>query len=172
MKHLSQLHTQYVNRTYGRSGSLWEGRFRSCVVQSEQYVLNCYRYIESNPVRAGISGHPSDYPWSSFKVNAAGLRSNMVTAHDEYLRLGLTDKDRLTAYQELLATPLDPQQVDEIRAATSGNFALGDKRFQQQISAALGRRAQRGAAGRPRSAEKMADQPDLLQTCKKNVVCP
>ena len=66
MKHLGQRYVQYVNRTYRRSGTLWEGRFRSCLTQSEDYVLACYRYIELNPVRAGMVLKPQDYRWSSY----------------------------------------------------------------------------------------------------------
>ena len=70
MKHLGQRHAQHANRCYGRTGSLWEGRFRSCIVCDEAYVLRCYRYIELNPVRAGMVAHPREYPWSSYKANA------------------------------------------------------------------------------------------------------
>jgi putative transposase len=75
MKHLGQRYVQYVNRTYKRSGTLWEGRFRSCLTQSEQYVLACHRYIELNPVRAGMVKKPQDYPWSSYSANALGDES-------------------------------------------------------------------------------------------------
>jgi putative transposase len=172
MKNLGQLHTQYMNRTYGRSGSLWEGRFRSCLVQSEEYVLACYRYIELNPVRGGLALTPVLYPWSSCRANAEDGRSGMLTPHDEYRRLGNTDVERRRAYRELLHAGLDPRRIDEIRVATNGNFALGNKPFRQRISAALGRRAERGAAGRPRSAEPDIAQLDLLGVPKKNVVCP
>ena len=72
MKHLGQRYVQYVNRSYRRSGTLWEGRFRSCLTQSEDYVLACYRYIELNPERAGMVRHPRDYRWSSYQANALG----------------------------------------------------------------------------------------------------
>ena len=172
MKDLGQLHTQYVNRTYGRSGSLWEGRFRSCLVQSEEYLLACYRYIELNPVRAGIASNPALYPWSSCRANAGDARSALLTPHDEYLRLGSTNGERGKAYRELLHEVLDSSRIDEIRTATNGNFALGNKPFQQRVSAALGRRAERGVAGRPRSADTPGAQLDLLGVPKKNVVCP
>lgn len=173
MKHLGQLHTQYVNRTYSRSGTLWEGRFRSCLVQSEQYVLACYRYIELNPVRAGLSSHPCQYPWSSYRTNAEGGRNALVTPHDEYLRLGRTDAERQRAYQALLDSNLEAKRVDEIRAATNGNFALGDELFRRRVSAASGRRAERGTPGRPsQSLAPNTAQLALLGAPKKNVVCP
>ena len=70
MKRLGQRYLQYINRTYRRSGTLWEGRFRSCFTQEENYILACYRYIELNPVRASIVEHPAEYRWSSFRANA------------------------------------------------------------------------------------------------------
>ena len=73
MKRLGQRYVQYVNRTYRRSGTLWEGRFRSCLTQDDEYLLRCYRYIELNPVRAGMVSHPAEYPWSSYQVNGQGV---------------------------------------------------------------------------------------------------
>src|SRR5688572_5268224 len=98
MKGLAQLHTQYVNRTYGRSGSLWEGRFHSCLVQSEGYLLNCYRYVELNPVDAGVCAHPAKYEWSSYQANGQGVFDAAITPHDEYVRLGGTAHSRRAAY--------------------------------------------------------------------------
>lgn len=173
MKHLGQLHTQYVNRNYGRSGTLWEGRFRSCLVQSESYVLACYRYIESNPVRAGLAEHPRDYPWSSYQANAEGTGGTLVIPHPEYLRLGTTGVERRRAYQELFGFTLQPERVEEIRSATNGNFALGNERFRREVSIAVGRRAERGRPGRPsRQAQRDAAQLELSGLSRKNVVCP
>jgi putative transposase len=94
MKFLGQLYVQYINRTYRRSGSLWEGRFRSCLVDNEGYLLACHRYIECNPVRAGMVQHPADYPWSSFRANASGEPSSLVTAHPCIATLGRTPNER------------------------------------------------------------------------------
>jgi putative transposase len=88
MKSIGQLYAQYINRTYERCGNLWQGRFKSCLVQSEQYVLACYRYIELNPVRAGLAARADEYAWSSYGVNAKGHASELVAPHEEYLRLG------------------------------------------------------------------------------------
>lgn len=173
MKQIGQLHTQYVNRTYSRSGTLWEGRFRSCLVQSEEYVLACYRYIELNPVRAGLCLHPRDYPWSSFRANMEGLPDSRVTPHEEYLRLGASNAERTRAYLELFRSDIAAERIDEIRQATNGNIALGTELFERQMAAALGRRAARGNAGRPaRSAAKEEGQFDLIAPPDKNVVCP
>jgi putative transposase len=173
MKHLGQLHSQYVNRNYGRTGSLWEGRFRSCLVQSENYVLACYRYIESNPVRAGLASHPGEYPWSSYRANANGVLSELVTPHGEYMRLGTTELARREAYQAMFGITLEPGRIEEIRAATHGNFVLGSKRFTRQVSATLGRRAERGHPGRPtRSPVDGNAQMELLATSEKTRSVP
>ena len=152
MKQIGQLHTQYINRTHKRSGTLWEGRFRSCLVQSEEYVLACYRYIEANPLRAGLVRHAADFAWSSYLDNAQGVRSLLVKPHDEYLRLGATDEGRRQAYRELFGLELGAERLGEIRAATNGNFALGQEPFRKRMAAALGRRVEPGMPGRPSSA--------------------
>ncbi len=160
MKHLGQRYVQYVNRGYRRSGTLWEGRFRSCLTQSEDYVLACYRYIELNAVRAGIVRHPREYRWSSYGANALGRSDPLLTPQGQYVRLGRSEEIRREAYRELFKAHLDAEVVAQIRGATNGNFALGSERFQEQIEAALGRRARRGEAGRPRG-KAPDDGPEL-----------
>jgi len=150
MKGLGQRFVQYINRTYDRSGTLWEGRFRSCLLQQEDYVLACYRYIEMNPVRAGMVEHPAEYRWSSYGANAHGVPSAIIEANPLYTQLGETADLRASAYRELFRYQLDPGLVDQIRSATNGNYALGNARFASEIEQALGRRAVRGKAGRPK----------------------
>lgn len=150
MKALGQRYAQYVNRTYRRSGTLWEGRFRSCLTQAESYLLACQRYIELNPVRAGMVEHPAEYRWSSYRANAQNEADVLVTPHPVYRALGADAASRQAAYRELFRYELDPGLVEEIRRATTGNFALGDARFAEQITTALGRRAMPGKSGRPR----------------------
>jgi len=149
MKVLGQRYAQYFNRTYQRTGALWDGRYRSCPVQEEQYLMNCQRYIELNPVRAGMVKHPADYRWSSYRVNAHGLQSSLVTPHEVYLSLGSEPVSRRKAYRQLFQYALEPKALDEIRAATKGNFVLGSDSFAKQISAALGRRVVPSPIGRP-----------------------
>jgi len=149
MKHLGQRYVQYINRTYQRSGTLWEGRFRSCLTQTEDYVLACYRYIELNPVRAAMVNRPQDYRWSSYHSNALGKASSLIVPHEEYLLIDREQESRLEAYRTLFKAPLDEEIVGQIRNATNGNFALGGERFLRAIETALGRRARRGQAGRP-----------------------
>jgi putative transposase len=163
MKHLGQLHSQYVNRTYGRTGSLWEGRFRSCLVQSEEYLLACHRYIELNPVRAGLVDHPGQYRWSSYRANAEDEISDVVIQHEEYLRLGGNAGERRRAYRALFDSRPGSNRFDEIREATNGNFALGGDAFRRKMAATLGRRVERANAGRPvRRSEDSGVQLDLL----------
>lgn len=161
MKRLGQRYVQYVNRTYRRSGTLWEGRFRSCLTQEESYVLSCYRYIELNPVRADMVTHPAEYRWSSYRTNAQGMRSSFLIPQTQYQALGSDSKTRYSAYRELFRYHLDPGLVDEIRLATNGNYALGSSRFKAQVSATLGRRVMPGKFGRPRKRE-IALTPDLF----------
>ena len=131
MKYVAQLYSQHVNRTYARSGSLWEGRFRSCLVQSETYLLSCYRYIELNPVRAGLVRHPRDYAWSSYRINAEEAPPGMITPHDEFSRLGATDRERKRAYAELTAMGIQEAQLTEIRISTNSGHPLGDEGFRR-----------------------------------------
>lgn len=149
MKHLGQRYVQYINRTYKRSGTLWEGRFRSCLTQSEDYVLACYRYIELNPVRANMVNHPRHYPWSSYRTNTEGKRSELITPHEEFKRLDRTDVSRREAYRNLFKAHIEPELVNDIRRSTNGNFALGSERFKKEISDMLKRRVSPGKAGRP-----------------------
>ncbi len=149
MKRLGQRYVQYINRTYKRSGTLWEGRFRSCIIQQQQYLFSCQRYIEMNPVRAGIVKHPGDYRWSSYQVNGLGNKSSLIHPHSLYRKLGRTDAERQMAYRELFRYELESEEIDKIRKATNGNFVLGNEWFTNKISAILGRRVIPGKPGRP-----------------------
>lgn len=150
MKLLGQRYVQYVNRVYRRSGTLWEGRFRSCPVQEEGYLLGCQRYIELNPVRANMVAHPAEYRWSSYRANAQGEADVLVQPHSLYDALGNAADARQAAYRELFRYELEPGLVDEIRRATNGNFALGNARFAAEVASMIGRRAVPGVSGRPR----------------------
>jgi len=149
MKRLGQRYVQYVNRTYRRSGTLWEGRYRSCITREASYVLACHRYVELNPVRAGMAEHPGEYPWSSYRRNAQGEANALLSPHPLYMQLASGEEARQNAYRELFRAHLDPGLVDAIRSATNGNFALGSARFKDEVAVALGRRVSPGRAGRP-----------------------
>lgn len=158
MQRLAQCHAQYINDRYGRTGTLWEGRFRSSLVQSGSYVLACYRYIEMNPVRAALAAEPAAYPWSSFKANGEGRADKLIVPHVEFLALGNSVASRLAAYRQLFAMRVDGELDDEIRTASRGGFALGGDMFKRELAVRLGRRAGRGKPGRPTKAGKVPDR--------------
>jgi putative transposase len=126
MKAVNQCYTQYVNRVRGRTGTLWEGRYRSSVVYALRYVLACYRYIELNPVRAGIVRHPADYPWSSFGANADGLDNPLIRPHGAYAALGHSAATRRAAYRALVDESITAPLVDNIRMAIGKGRTLRD----------------------------------------------
>lgn len=150
MKALGQCYVQYINKMYKRTGTLWEGRYKSCPTQAETYLLACQRYIELNPVRANMVSHPAEYKWSSYAANAQGAENDIIKPHSLYQALGMDASSRQAAYRELFRYQLDIGLVDEIRKATNGNYALGNALFVQQIEDALGRRVTAGKAARPK----------------------
>lgn len=155
MQALGRRYVQYFNRRYQRSGTLWEGRFRSCLVQSESYLLRCYRYIEMNPVRANMTEDPSQYRWSSYPCNALGVDSDLCSPHSEYLLLGSNDEERREAYRGLFVYQLENNDLEEIRNAVNRNMALGDGCFKNQIEALYGRRMRPAGMGRPRKKSEV-----------------
>jgi putative transposase len=132
-------------------------------VQSSHYVLACYRYIESNPVRAGIALRPRDYEWSSYRQNAEGAGDPPVTPHAELQALGLGDRERRRAYASLFETAQPSALVDELRAAISGGYVLGDDSFERTVAGLLGRRVIKGLPGRPLGGAGNRSQPSLLE---------
>lgn len=150
MQRLGQRYVKAVNRAYRRSGTLWEGRFRSTLATDEAYVLACYRYIELNPVRARMVATPRDYPWSSHRANATGAPAGMLVAHERFLALGANATARAESYRALFDEVLPDATQAEIREATNGNYALGSDRFRTQIATMLGRRVTPRPPGRPR----------------------
>ena len=150
MQSLGRKYVQYYNYKYKRSGTLWEGRFRSCLVESEQYVLTCYRYIELNPVRAFMVEDPKEYRWSSYGVNAIGRSSSFCTHHPSYLALGATKSVRLKQYRALFHDRLHPKILNDIREVTQKGLILGTDSFKQQMEELLERRVNHRPRGRPR----------------------
>jgi putative transposase len=128
MRVVGSTYAQYVNKKYERTGTLWEGRHRSSMIQSTRHLLNCYRYIELNPVRANMVNHPANYRWSSYAVNANG-ESSWLTEHDEYTALGNSKAGRLAAYRQMFNTPLDEQEIELFRASCRSCTPVGDKEF-------------------------------------------
>lgn len=167
MKELGQRYVQYFNKRYERSGTLWEGRYRSCIAESARYVLACYRYIELNPVRAGMVGHPSVYAWSSYDANVGRRDDPMITPHAEFQALGNNAAARRAAYQTIVEAGIDPSLVSAIRDATNGGYPLVSESFKQRLILPNGRKLDRGHAGRPlrtasEKSEKSGSDPDLF----------
>ena len=150
MQSLGRRYVTYFNRTYRRTGTLWEGRYKASLVDNQIYLLTCYRYIELNPVRAAMVASPEGYPWSSFRANAQGMNDPLIHPHKEYLRLGVDPAQRQTAYRSLFRTALNDDQLLDIRSHLQQQRALGTNRFQAAIEAELGRVAKIRPRGRPR----------------------
>jgi putative transposase len=129
MKGVAQAYSQYFNARRGMSGTVWDGRYKSCMVQTEEYFLMCQRYIELNPVRAGMVRFPGHFKWSSYRSNAEGRHDGIVTPHSMYERLGRDASERRQAYLKLFQDALTPMQIAQIRAAGNRGGVLGDKQF-------------------------------------------
>lgn len=137
------------NARYHRSGTLWEGRFKSCLVDSEHYLLRCYRYIELNPIRAGIVASAVEYPWSSYHSNALGKRDALVTPHESFLALGQHAEERRVAYAAIIAEATCTEELGSIRQHLQQGRAWGSHRFQTHIEALHGRCVVVRPRGRP-----------------------
>lgn len=142
-----------VNRRYGRTGTLWEGRYKSTILDSERYLLACYRYIEANPVRAAMVSRPDDYPWSSWHANGRGRADPLLTEHETYQALGTSPEQRRLAYRDLFAQGLDAELLATLRDATQRGWVPGRDRFRREIEAILGRAAGPPIRGRPVAAK-------------------
>ncbi len=151
MQSLGRQYVRYFNHSYRRSGTLWEGRYKSCLVQNERYLLGCYRYIELNPVRAGIVDDPADYRWSSYRGNGLGQDGFRLTPHEEYLRLGRSGAERRENYRSLCTGQMDGSMIKDIREAVYKGLALGSDRFKDEIETNLKRRVRPAKMGRPRN---------------------
>lgn len=135
MQTVGRYYVQYYNYRYRRTGTLWEGRYRATLIESEQYLLTCMRYIELNPVRAKhMAEHPADYPWSSYGCNAVGKEDPLVMPHPEYQRLGATPEERQGAYRQLFRARIPETSLEAIREATNKAWVLGSDRFTRKMA--------------------------------------
>ena len=154
MQALGRSYVRYFNHKYKRTGTLWEGRYKSCLIQSEKYLLEVYRYIELNPVRAEMVSSPDDYHWSSYQINALGKLSDLCTPHPEYLKLGEDTNERYKNYQTLFKHQFDAGVLEQIRNATNKGMVFGNNRFQSEIEMLTGRRVREKKRGRPKGWRK------------------
>ena len=150
LQSVGRRYVQYFNYTYRRTGTLWEGRYRSTVIDSDRYLLTCMRYIEMNPTRAeSMAQHPADYPWSSYRANALGAQDPLLSPHALYRGLGRSVEARQSSYRQLFRAQLSKTDIEAIRESTNKAWALGNAHFQAKIAALTGRRAAPMPKGRP-----------------------
>jgi putative transposase len=143
---------RYVGRfnfVQGRTGTLWEGRYKATLVDTEAYLFSCLRYIELNPVRAHMVAAPGDYRWSSHGANAFGNDDSVITPHPSFLASGSTNEERRDTYRRMFAEPLHAETIQAIRDATQFEWALGDAAFRAVVETRARRRADRLPKGRP-----------------------
>lgn len=160
MQAVGRRYVQYINRSYRRTGSLWEGRYKSSLIQAETYLLTCMRYIELNPVRAGMVQDPGQYRWSSYRRNGLGQPDSRITSHPLYLAIDRNDADRQTAYRALFRSELDEEALSDIRLALSQGQPLGQRRFSDRICAAAGVRRTQKRPGRPAGQSNQSGDTD------------
>ncbi len=153
LKVVGSRYAQYFNRKYKRTGTLWEGRHRSSLIQSERYLLTCMRYIELNPVRASMVARPEEYRWSSYGINAWG-DTGWLKSHEEFQQLGRTTNDRCYAYRELFRHHLSEQDLHLIRKAAHYCQPVGDDRFRERIEKQYGIKLGQMKRGRPKTVEE------------------
>ena len=163
MRDLGQRYVQYFNRRHGRSGTLWEGRYHSCLVESARYILACYRYIELNPVRAEMADQPGAYLWSSYAVNSGSRVDPFVTGHSEFLALATEHEERGRCYRELFEQEIDEGLLRTIRDATNGGYPLATDEFKATVIQRLGWKTAPGKPG-PRGKTASGSKPDSHQT--------
>ncbi|HHH38924.1 MAG TPA: transposase [Sedimenticola sp.] len=150
MQSLGRRYVQYFNYRYRRTGTLWEGRYRATVIDAEPYLLICHRYIELNPVRAGIVAHPAEYPWSSYGHNGRGQPDALLTEHPLYRSLARDRHARQAAYRALFDARIPETTLAALREATNKAWALGNDRFRSRIETLLNRQA----APKPRGGDR------------------
>ena len=146
---LGRQYVRYFNRLNQRTGTLWEGRYRSCLVQPDSYLLEVYRYIELNPVRAALASNPAEFNWSSYQINASGKPSALCKPHAEYLKLGETRAECAENYKVMCESGLDEKRLEEIRKSINKGLAFGDEEYKIEVEELTGRRQKALKSGRP-----------------------
>ncbi len=157
MQWLGRHYVPYFNAKYQRAGTLWQGRYKATVIESEQYFLLCSRYIESNPMRAGLVASPAEYPWSSFAHHVGAKSDPLITDHPLYWALGNTPFDREAAYENLMNQGLAAHEVDVLNEATLKGWPLGSEKFKALLSKQINRRVSPAKRGRPAKPNQTAN---------------
>lgn len=154
MQAIGRRYVQYFNRRHARTGTLWEGRYRSTLLQPERYLLPCMAYLDLNPVRSGEVAQAADYPWSSH-AHWVGLRHDrLLTPHALYWALGNTPFAREAAYGALVQAGIGVHEQEALTASALSGWALGEPKFLQDLQGDTPRRVTRGRAGRPPISSK------------------
>ncbi len=149
MQYVGRQYVPYINKTYGGSGSIWDGRYKANLVQDEAYLLTCMRYIELNPVRASMVKSPQQYPWSSFHRNGMGRVDPLVLPHRLYRSLGNTERSRQMAYLALFKAHIGENKLSSIRKACQTGTPLGNEFFRREVETELGCKVGQARRGRP-----------------------
>jgi putative transposase len=149
MQALGRRYVRHFNLRHGRTGTLWEGRYRSSLIQTEHHLLACMAYMDLNPVRAGLVADPADHPWSSHGHYTGARVDKTLTPHAMYWQLGNTPFDREAAYTDLVRAGLPASQVGALTQATLSGWALGDEGFKRGLQSQTERRVSPRRAGRP-----------------------
>ena len=152
MQDLGRRYVRLFNDIHERTGTLWEGRYKAAMVDTERYFLTCQRYIELNPVRARLVDHPASFCWSTYRHYALGAKNPLVIAHELVLRLATGETARREAYAALFDEPLSAEALDNIRSCTNKGWAIGTEEFVRWIETALGRPAKAPRRGRPKKS--------------------
>ncbi len=150
MQSVGRRYVQYFNHHYGRTGTLWEGRHKASLVDAERYLLTLYRYIELNPVRAGMVRVAKDYRWSSYRCNALGRHNPVITPHALFLALHRNEAKRHQTYRALFQVHMDPEEQSRIHRLSEMGMPVGNGRFQARIEELTGFRLGQVKRGRPR----------------------
>ena len=166
MQEVGRRYVRLFNDTHKRTGTLWEGRYKAAMIDSERYFLTCQRYVELNPVRAGLAANAADCAWSSHRHYAFGVKNALVTSHQIFTSLARDEVQRRQAYSALFAQPIAADELEKIREATNKGWPLGSEAFVKRIESALGRPARPCKPGRrsagSEQAANLADRPGLL----------
>jgi putative transposase len=150
MRIVAARQTRYVNKLEKRTGTLWEGRFKASLIETDAYVLACCRYVELNPVRAAMVTSPQDYPWSSYRVRGTIGDVDLLDPCYVYEALGKTEAERFLAYESLVAEGISDDELNMIRTAVQRNQLTGTQHFRDDIARRSGRRVSARGQGRPR----------------------
>ena len=150
MQDVGRKYVRYINYAYRRSGTLWEGRYKASLVDSEAYLLTCMRYIELNPLRANMVTHPGEYRWSSYACNANGNENALITPHPLYKQLGADPVSCQHTYRELFRQHMEHTTIHDIREALNQELVLGREDFKDRIEQMTKRQTRPGRSGRPR----------------------